>query len=71
MNVKLTQWNKFGDHELVTQITNREFEYDEAKHEGAGVINKWDIIFPGQYIVEINEEYIGIISEKKAKIILA
>jgi hypothetical protein len=70
MQTKLTQWNKFGDHELVKEITNQEFEYQEAKEEGAGVINKWTIIYPGQYIVEINNEFIGVISKEKAEKIL-
>lgn len=71
MQTKLTQWNKFGDHELVKEITNHEFEYQEAKHEGAGAINNWTIIYPGQYIVEINHEFIGVISKEKAQRILA
>lgn len=71
MNVKLTQWNNFGDHDLVKVITNREYEYDEAKQNGAGIINNWYIIYPGQYIVEINEEFIAVIDEEKAKKILA
>lgn len=71
MDVKLTQWNAFGDHDLVKEITNHEFEYQEAKSEGAGAINNWTIIYPGQYIVEINNVYIGTISSEKAQTILS
>ena len=70
MDVKLTQWNKFGDHDLVKEITNKEFEYEEAKNEGAGAINQWFIIYPGQYIVEINGEFISVISTEKAEKII-
>lgn len=69
MEAKITQWNKFGDHPLVKEINNHEFEYQEAKHEGAGSIN-WTIVYPGQYIVEINNEFIGVISKEKAQRIL-
>lgn len=71
MNIQLTQWNKFGDHALVQEITNKEFEYEEAKSEGAGAINHWFLVYPGQYIVEINNEFISVITEEKAQRILA
>jgi hypothetical protein len=32
MNVVLTQWNKFGDHALITDETSSEFE--ESKNDG-------------------------------------
>lgn len=62
---KLTQWKKLGDHPLVKEIENQEFEYQEAKYDGAVVINDYRIIYPGEYIVEINDEFVGIISEEK------
>ena len=71
MDIKLTQWNKLGDHDLVKEITTKEFEYEEAKNEGAGAINQWFIIYPGQYIVEINNEFISVISTEKAEKILS
>jgi hypothetical protein len=70
MKVVLTQWNKFGDHPLVTNETCSEFEYEESKNEGCGFINTWTIVRPGQYIVEINNLFIGVISEDKAKKLL-
>lgn len=70
MNVKLTQWNKLGDHPLVTNKHCAEFEYTEAAHQGAGFINSFTIVYPGSYIVEINGVYVGIINEAKAKEIL-
>ena len=70
MKVKLTEWNKLGDHPLVKEITNREFEYEEARQEGAGVINNWQLVYPSQFIVEINGEYIGVINKEKAEKIL-
>lgn len=70
METKLTQWNKFGDHKLVKKITNKEFGFQEAKSKGAGVIDNWTVIYPGEYIVEVNDEFIGVISEEKAKRIL-
>lgn len=67
MKVQLTQWNKLGDHPLVKEITNKEFEYQEAKQEGAGAINDWQIVYPTQFIVEINGEYIAVINKEKAE----
>ncbi|MBC7473931.1 MAG: hypothetical protein H7263_06535 [Candidatus Sericytochromatia bacterium] len=67
MKVTLTQWNKIGDHPLVTLKCSAEFEYQEAKKDGAGFIESFTIVYPGQYIVEINGIYIGVISARKAK----
>ena len=67
MRVTLTQWNKMGDHPLVTLKCSAEFEYQEAKKEGAGFIESFTIVYPGQYIVQINGVYIGVISPQKAE----
>lgn len=67
--LKLTQWKKMGDHPLVTQETCNEFEYTEAKLDGAGFIDIWTIVYPGNYILEINNKFITIIGEEKAKIV--
>jgi len=70
MNVKLTQWKKIGDHPLVKENSCREFEYEDAATEGCGFINTFTIVTPGSYIVEINDVYIGIVSEVKGRAIL-
>jgi hypothetical protein len=70
MHVKMTQWNKMGDHELVKENTCREFEYTEAALEGCGVIHTFTIVHPTDYILEINSVYTGVISEATAKEIL-
>lgn len=70
MNAQLIQWNKFGDYPLVTKEHCSEFEYTEAAYDGAGFINKFTIVYPGSYIVEINGVYVSVISEKKANEIL-
>jgi hypothetical protein len=70
MNVKLTQWKKIGDHPLVKENSCREFEYEEAASEGCGFINTFTIVYPGSYIVEVNDMYVGIVSEVKGRVIL-
>lgn len=65
MDIKFTQWNKFGDHPLVQQNTCREFEYEESAREGCGFINVFQIVQPGSYILEVNNVFVGVISEKK------
>lgn len=70
MNTKLTQWKKFGDHPLVKENSCHEFEYEEAASEGCGFINTFTIVNPGSYIVEINDMFIGVVSEVKGRAIL-
>ncbi len=65
MNIKFTQWNQFGDHPLVQKNTCHEFEYEESAREGCGFINVFQIVRPGNYILEINNVFVGIIPEKK------
>ena len=52
--ITLTQWNKFGDHPLVTDKTVKEFQYQEAKDKGYGFINNWIIVEPSNYLLEIH-----------------
>ena len=67
MDVKLTQWKKFGDHPLVKKSTVREFPYTELNNEGCGCINGFIIVRPNDYIVEINNVFISVIDEHTAK----
>lgn len=67
MNVKLTQWNKIGDHPAVTLKCSAEFEYQEARKDGAGFIDIFTIVYPGNYVVEINGFFVGVISSSKAE----
>jgi len=66
-DIKLTQWNTFGDHPLVTDKTCGEFEYQESKQEGCGFIDTWTIVRPGYYILEINGHFIQVLSPAKAR----
>jgi hypothetical protein len=70
MDVKLTQWNKHGDHPLVKENSCKEFEYEDAANEGCGFINVFTVVNPGSYIVEINDIYVGVVSEIKGHAIL-
>lgn len=70
MNVKLTQWNKSGDSQLVSNKTDiKEFEYVEAMSNGYGFINN-TIVYPGDYIVEINNIFTAVVSKEKGKELL-
>lgn len=71
MQTKLTQWHKLGDHSLVKEITNQEYDYQESKYYGAAVIYDRVLIFPGQYIVEVNDIFVGVISEENGNKILS
>jgi hypothetical protein len=70
MDVKLTQWKKHGDHPLVEENTCREFPYEDLASEGCGFINTFTTVYPGNYIVEINGIFIGVVSEVKGRAIL-
>ena len=61
--ITLTQWNKFGDHPLVTDKTVKEFQYQEAKDKGYGFINNWIIVEPSNYLLEINGHLIKVFSQ--------
>jgi hypothetical protein len=65
--ITLTQWNKFGDHPLVTKETTQEFPYQENLAEGCGFIQIWNTVRPGSYILEINGHFIKVLSEAQAK----
>lgn len=71
MKTTLTQFNKPGDHKLIKEITNQEFEYQESKAYGAYAIFDRILIYPGQYIVEVNDIFVGVISEENAQKILS
>lgn len=70
MQPKLTQWNKMGDHPLVKDNICQEFEYLEAQAIGCGFINTFIIVYPTDYIVEINNIYVGVIKQQIAELIL-
>ena len=65
--ITLTQWNKFGDHQLVTKETSSEFPYQENLSEGCGFINIWNTVRPGNYILEINGHFIKVLTQAEAK----
>jgi len=65
--ITITQWNKMGDHPLVTNDTVEEFEYQEAKYNNAGFIDKWTIVYPGFYVLEVNGKFLSVIGPKKYK----
>jgi len=69
--IKVTQWFALGDHPLVTDETSHEFEFQEAKNEGAGFINKWTIVYPGMYILEINNQFITVLTQQRLNEIFA
>lgn len=71
MQTTLTQWHKLGDHPLVTEITNQEFDYQESKAYGAAAINNRILVYPGQYIVEVNNIFVGVISKETGEKILS
>ena len=70
MHVKLTQWNKMGDHPLVSAEHCKEFEFMECAREGCGFINNFTIVHPNDYIVEINDVYVAVIGPVRAKEIM-
>lgn len=63
--VNLVQWNKFGDHPLVKKEHSSEFPYDELFNEGCGFINNFQVVHPGDFILEINGHFISVLSKEK------
>lgn len=66
-DVKLRRWSKMGDHPLVTEDTSAEFEYQELKAEGCGFIKTWTVVHPGDYLLEINDQYVCVLTPKQVK----
>lgn len=66
LKTKLTKWEKSGDHPLVRmENTINEYEYTEAAAQGAGFINQWTIVYPGEYILEMNDIFTAVLPAEK------
>lgn len=63
MKTQFTQWNTMGDHPLVKENTCHEFEYEQAASRGCGFINTFTIIYPTNYLVEVNDVFVGVINQ--------
>jgi hypothetical protein len=64
MKTQFTQWNKMGDHPLVKENSCFEFEYIQAVERGCGFIDTFKIVYPGNYIVEVNDVFVGVINQE-------
>lgn len=65
IEINLVQWNKMGDHELVRENTFKEFEYEELANSGCGFIGNGQIVYPGDFLLEINGHVLSVLSPKK------
>jgi hypothetical protein len=63
MKTQFTQWNTMGDHPLVKENTCHEFEYEQAASRGCGFINTFIMVYPTNYIVEVNDVFVGVINQ--------
>ena len=71
MNTKITQWTRMGDLTFVKENSCSRFEYKQAALEGCGFINIFTIVHPRDYIIEINDIFVGVISEDKYEKIMS
>lgn len=65
VEVGLVLWNKMGDHPLVTAEHNSEFPYEELAAEGCGFIDRYQIVRPGNFILEMNGHVVAVLSKAK------
>ncbi len=61
----LVQWNKMGDHPLVTSEHSQEFPYPDLAEEGCGFINQFQVVHPSDFLLEINGHVVSILSKEK------
>lgn len=65
VEINLIQWNEFGDHPLVTEEHPQEFLYQEMAMAGCGFIEKFQIVHPGDFILEINGHIVSVMDQSK------
>lgn len=66
MKTKIIPWSQMGDYPLVQENTCNDLKYTQAALQGCGFINTFTIVHPGDYIVEVNGVYVGVIGKEDA-----
>lgn len=61
----LIQWNRIGDHPIVKENISPEFACEELAREGCGFINTFQVVHPGDFLLEINGHILAVLSPAK------